>query len=156
MTLVSHRTYLYEQLSALEHVALWSNLAGRGTQGGLDLLRAVGLQDRSSDPVATFSAGMRKRLSLLRTRIENPDLILLDEPFSALDPAGQEMIAHWLEELSLAGKTLVMASHALAKARPLCQRAIVLQQGQITWRGPSSAVTADLLLPVSPTNGPTA
>jgi len=88
---------------------------------------------------------MRKRLTLLRTRIENPDLILLDEPFSALDPAGQEMVAGWLTELAAAGKTLVMASHSLQRAKPLCQQAIVLDKGQVAWRGTASQVNAELL-----------
>ncbi len=162
LTLVSHRTYLYEQLTALEHVRLWMGLAMDSTyhstpaeaqeRRAKELLETVGLEQRAADPAVQFSAGMRKRLSLLRTQIEDPDLILLDEPFSALDPAGQDMVTDWLAQLRARGKTLIVASHALEQASKLCAKAIVLHTGQIVWRGAAADVTAGLLTHATKSN----
>ena len=79
------------------------------------LLKEVGLEDRP-DPVRHFSAGMRKRLQLAMVRAQQPDLILLDEPFSALDPAAMEQVGALLQNLS---GTLILASHQVERAAGL-------------------------------------
>ena len=142
VTLVSHHSYLYAQLTALETVRLWSNLAGEDEADSslLRLLESVRLDRRAHDRVGTFSAGMRKRLTLLRTYLERPQLILLDEPFAALDPAGQQLISEWVRSFTERGATVMMASHALARACGLCRRAVLLERGQIRWIGPADAV----------------
>ena len=143
LTLVGHDNYLYSQLSALEMLQVWTRLRGveLSEEQAIDLLREVDLQDRRDYPVGGFSAGMRKRLTLLRTRLEEPKLVLLDEPFSALDASGQNLIEEWIEGYRSAGKTVVLASHNLPRSSKLCDRAILLQHGQMLWQGTG----ADLL-----------
>jgi ABC-type multidrug transport system ATPase subunit len=85
---------------------------------------------------------MKKRLTLLRTKIEQPRLVMLDEPFSALDPAGQGLVEQWIRGFQQDGKTVVIASHNLPKAAPLCHRAIYLKKGQILWGGSPSEVVS--------------
>lgn len=155
LTLVSHRTYLYESLTAREHVQLWRSLRGPSSRDAVvasddELLHTVGLGSRAEDRAATFSAGMRKRLTLLRAHLEQPEILLLDEPFAALDPAGQEWMTDWLTDFSGSGRTLVLASHALERARTICTTSVVMQRGQIVWRGPARAVRAELLEPATP------
>ncbi|MEE2775858.1 MAG: heme ABC exporter ATP-binding protein CcmA [Acidobacteriota bacterium] len=137
LSLVSHRGYLYERLTALESVRLWGRAAGKPADGArlAGVLAEVGLTERASSLVSTFSAGMRKRLTLARSRIEEPDLLLLDEPFAALDAEGQELVAQWVRETRDRGATVVVASHQLRQASVLCDRAILLEDGQRVWRG---------------------
>ena len=137
LSLVSHHDYLYDRLTAMETLRLWRSLGGGRAGGGTlpDLLAEVGLLAAADRRVAGFSAGMRKRLVLARSRLENPRLLLLDEPFASLDPDGQALIEGWIERFAAGGGTLIVASHAVARASRLCNRAVLLEQGQIAWRG---------------------
>lgn len=137
LSLVTHHSYLYDQLSALEILRIWSRLHGRRRTDEelVGLLGSVGLEDRRDHVVGGFSAGMRKRLTLLRARIEEPRLVLLDEPFAALDPEGQDLVTDWIREFRTEGKTVIMASHNLPRATRVCDRALILTDGQISWRG---------------------
>ncbi|MCE2558057.1 MAG: ATP-binding cassette domain-containing protein, partial [Acidobacteria bacterium] len=89
-----------------------------------------------------FSAGMRKRLILARSRLENPRLLLLDEPFASLDPEGQSLVERWVGRFVDDGGTLIVASHAIERASRLCRRAVLLEQGQVAWQGDASALEA--------------
>lgn len=142
LTLVGHDNYLYSQLTALEMIQVWTRLGGEelAEEQAIELLREVDLHDRRDYAVGGFSAGMRKRLTLLRTRLEKPSLVLLDEPFSALDAAGQNLIEEWIGGYRSAGKTVVLASHNLPRSSKLCDRAILLQQGQMIWQGNGSEI----------------
>jgi len=140
LSLVGHDHYLYSQLTALETVQTWARLGGLDHSVGelLDLLGEVDLAHRKNHRVGGFSAGMKKRLTLLRTKLERPRLVLLDEPFSALDTAGQHLIEEWVRGYKAAGKTVIVASHNLPRAARLCDRAVYLKDGQMIWQGDSS------------------
>ena len=140
LTLVSHQSYLYERLTAAETLQVWARLAGKELEEGDagQLLELVGLHGRRRLTVSGFSAGMRKRLTLLRTRLEEPALVLLDEPLSALDAAGRTMVEGWIRDFSRRGVAVVMASHALERMAPLCDRALLLESGQVAWEGPGA------------------
>ena len=137
LSMVSHQAYLYDRLTALETLRIWARLLGRPSADAdlMPLLVAVGLDRRPRLQVAGFSAGMRKRLTLLRTRLEKPRLLLLDEPFSALDVDGKRQVEQWIRDAREAGAAVVMASHAVRRASRLCDRAVLLEKGQIVWRG---------------------
>jgi len=137
LSLVSHQAYLYDRLTALETLRVWARLLGRPAADSdlMPLLATVGLDRRPRLRVAGFSAGMRKRLTLLRTRLERPRLLLLDEPFSALDVEGKRQVEDWVHDAREAGAAVVMASHAVRRAGRLCDRAVLLERGQIVWRG---------------------
>jgi len=137
LSLVSHDNYLYPPLTALETVRLWARLLGRpaGDPELLGLLEEVELATYRDQRVGGFSAGMRKRLSLVRTRLEKPRLLLFDEPLGALDTAGQSLVESWIREHRDAGGAVIVASHAVARIGRLCDRAVYLQRGQIAWTG---------------------
>jgi heme ABC exporter ATP-binding subunit CcmA len=137
LSLVSHHAFLYERLTAIESLRLWARIRGApfDDRSLTALLGEVGLAERASSPVNSFSAGMRKRLTLARTRLEEPDLLLLDEPFAALDVPGQRLVERWIRDAAARGVTVVLASHQLEQAATLCRRAIVLRRGQIEWEG---------------------
>lgn len=146
LTLVGHDHYLYAQLTALETVQVWARLSGyhRTLDQLLDLLDEVDLGHRRNQRVGGFSAGMKKRLTLLRTRLEEPRLVLLDEPFSALDTEGQKLVETWVENFVANGKTVVVASHNLPRAARLCQRAVYLKEGQVIWRGEATQMVQQM------------
>ena len=142
VSLLSHASYLYEPLTALETVRLWARLLGRSTATA-DLrtrLAEVGLEDEGDTLVSGFSAGMQKRLSFARVRLEDSRLVLLDEPFAALDTAGQQLVADWIAADRRAGKTVVIASHNLERAARLADRAVLLSRGQKAWQGIAAAL----------------
>jgi heme exporter protein A len=140
LSMVAHDNYLYARLTALETLRVWARLLGTPARDSdlIPLLEEVGLAERRRLPVGGFSAGMKKRLTLLRTRLEQPKIVLLDEPFSALDVAGQDLVEGWVGGFRDEGRTVVMASHNLPRATKLCDRAVALEQGQIVWTGSGS------------------
>ena len=146
LSMVSHQAYLYDRLTALETLRVWARLLGRPAADSdlLPLLASVGLDRRLRLQVAGFSAGMRKRLTLLRTRLEQPRLLLLDEPFSALDVEGKRQVEEWIRAARAAGAAVVMASHAVRRASRLCDRAVVLERGQVIWQGDGDGLVRHL------------
>ncbi len=137
VSLLSHASYLYEPLTALETVRLWAHLLGRSTAEP-DLrarLAEVGLEQDADNLVNGFSAGMQKRLTFARVRLEDSRLVLLDEPFAALDTAGQQLVTEWIAADRKAGKTVVIASHNLERAARIADRAVLLHRGQKSWQG---------------------
>lgn len=146
LSMVSHQAYLYPRLTALETARTWARLLDRpSTERALrPLLEEVGLDERRDSVVEGFSAGMKKRLAFLRIRLEAPRLVLLDEPFSALDASGRKMVEGWLRGFKQENTGVVIASHALGRAARIADRAILLEKGQIRWQGDPDEVVARL------------
>jgi heme exporter protein A len=142
LSMVSHSLSLYPRLTGAETLALWLRLGGEEAAPArvADLLAAAGLAGHGGVEVGSYSAGMRKRLALVRVRVERPRLLLLDEPFSSLDAAGRAWLAGWLRELRGEGVGLILASHTLEQAATLCDQAVRLSDGQIAWRGPATSL----------------
>lgn len=134
LALLGHALGLYEDLSAGDNLRVVARLARRPPPDVPALLTRVGLEDRP-DPVRAYSAGMRKRTQVAALLVQQPDLILLDEPFAALDPSGVADLVALLRELPGA---LLVASHRIARAATLCDRALLLDQGLPRWRGPAN------------------
>jgi ABC-type multidrug transport system ATPase subunit len=81
---------------------------------------------------------MRKRLALARATLHDPELVLLDEPYGALDVEGIGWVDRFVGELREAGKTLVIATHEIGRALALCDRAVSLRSGRVIFDGPTS------------------
>jgi heme exporter protein A len=133
--LLSHQSYLYESLTARENLEVVADHLGASRAGVAEALEQVGLASRAGDPVATFSAGMRKRLSFARVLLQEPSVVLLDEPYGALDPAGFDLIDSVIGELKRRGATILMATHQWERGAKLADRAVVLEQGRVIWEG---------------------
>jgi heme ABC exporter ATP-binding subunit CcmA len=133
---VSHSAGLYEDLSAVENLQVYGRLFGRPQTSGEAAARLseVGLGARS-EPVRTFSEGMRKRTALAILQLKQPELVLLDEPFSALDPNGVDELSAVIRSMDAA---VVIASHQVERAAALCDRAVLLEGGQARWKGAAS------------------
>jgi ABC-type multidrug transport system ATPase subunit len=108
---LGHEPLLYRELTALENLDLYGRLyriPERRERIGM-LLERFGLWDARGEPVSDFSRGMVQRLALCRTLLHDPELLLMDEPFSSLDAEGAELLQSELADR--AGRTLVVASH---------------------------------------------
>src|SRR5688572_9051801 len=123
-TLLGHRTFLYEPLTAAENLAVSARLLGRplSRDALVSRLEQVGLADRADDALNTFSAGMRQRLALARALLKDARVVFLDEPYGHLDPPGFRLVDGVLGRLRAEGRTLVMATHLLARGRDLCDQ----------------------------------
>jgi len=129
--LLSHQSYLYESLTARENLQVFADHLGRARDGVADLLDRVGLAARADDAVATFSAGMRKRLSFARVLLQEARVILLDEPYGQLDPSGFALVDEVVRELKSRGATVLMATHQIERGAKLADQTLFLDQGRI-------------------------
>src|SRR3972149_4238160 len=105
-----------------------------------DLLEQVDLSERRHDRARTFSRGMQQRLAIARALMHNPSILLLDEPFTGLDPHASDRLEELLRGLNDGQRTLVMTIHDLDRGWAMCQRALVLARGKIVY----DARTADV------------
>ena len=140
LALLGHYSNLYEPLTALENLEVLQGFLAAAPRREvlLGALERVGLAERAGDVVGTFSAGMCKRLQLARLLIKRAPVVLLDEPFAALDPAGFQLVGDIITEQKARGATVVMATHLLERARELGDEAVVLSAGRVIWRGPAA------------------
>jgi heme exporter protein A len=130
---LSHASRLYEDLSARDNLRVWAGLGGIAAD--LDaLIVRVGLQPGRRDPVRTFSAGMRRRLSLAVALLKRPRLLLLDEPFTALDPSGRGLVIDVVHELQAEGTIVVLATHLPMVAKAITERGLHLDAGRVVAR----------------------
>lgn len=141
VALLGHQSYLYEALSARENLEIAASFLGRRADPAL--LARVGLEARADDPVASFSAGMRKRLALARVLLQAKPIVLLDEPYGELDPPGFALLDGVVGELRASGATVIMATHLVDHGRKLCDHALLLEAGRLAWSGPAAAMPAE-------------
>ena len=111
-----------------------------------DLLELVDLSHRRNDPVESLSRGMKQRLSLARTLIHDPQVLILDEPASGLDPRARIEIRQLLVELAHLGKTIFFSTHILADVAEICTRVGIMEAGQMVAAGPLEQL-GQILLP---------
>lgn len=139
--MISHAPMLYPDLTALENLELYARLYGVGDPQARarELLDAVGLSMRRLDAVRTFSRGMVQRVAIARALVHDPQVVLLDEPYSGLDPHAVEIFDGLIETVR-DGRTFVMVSHDLQKGWDMCTHALVLARGRVV----SFACKADL------------
>lgn len=142
VALLGHHSYLYEAFSARDNLAAVARFLGAPAGRVEALLERVGLAARADDPVSVFSAGMRKRLSLARALLQEADVLLLDEPYGELDPAGFALLDRVLDEQRARGATVLIATHLLEHGRALCDQAITLDEGRLVWSGAAADLPA--------------
>ena len=130
---VAHATMVYDELTAEENLLLFARLQGiaNPAERADQLLREVGLEDRRKSMVRTFSRGMRQRVAIARALLNEPAVILLDEPATGLDPQGISWFAETLRGLRDSGRTLLMSLHGESEVSNLATRAIRLDAGSV-------------------------
>lgn len=103
-----------------------------------ELLRFVGLEHRSRSPVSQLSGGMMRRLVLARSLINGPELLILDEPTTGLDPQSRHQVWERLEALKKRGISILLTTHYMEEASRLCDRLLIMDQGRILTQGSPS------------------
>lgn len=148
MAWLGHDLGLYKTLTAGENLKFSYGICGRCLSDSQiqKVLEEVGLQGLKNRPVASFSVGMRKRLSLARILLETPALVLLDEPHTNLDREGKILMNRCVVQWKKMGTTLFLASHDHHEVLPLCDKALVLNQGKVAFLGDSKIIPANIIL----------
>lgn len=142
---LSHQGFLYG------HLTLEENLRFYGSLFGLDDLKTriperleqVGLADRSHFLVRQLSHGMKQRVSLARALLHDPDLVLLDEPYTGLDPYAASVLRDVLSALRDGRRTVLMVTHNLSEGLKLATRVAIQVRGRFAWEGPRSELDAE-------------
>ena len=141
MGFIGHGISVYDELSALENLMLFGKLYGLADpkKTALEWLERTGLGRVKDGLVREFSRGMRQRLAVARAFLHSPKVLLLDEPFTALDDRAIAVLQRLLHEALAEGKTIVMSTHQLREALELATHVALLNRGQVAFHGPRTA-----------------
>jgi heme exporter protein A len=140
MGFIGHGISVYDELSALENLTLFGKLYRLPDPHGaaMEWLERTGLARVANGLVREFSRGMRQRLAVARAFLHEPSVLLLDEPFTALDDRAIAVLQRLLREGLAQGKTIVMSTHQLREALELATHVALLTRGQVAFHGPAT------------------
>jgi ABC-2 type transport system ATP-binding protein len=126
----------YPYLSGRKNLRLLADLDGGAPASRIEeVLDVVDLRDRGKDRVGGYSHGMRQRLGIAASLLREPQLLLLDEPTTGLDPAGMRDMRELVKRLASEGITILLSSHILAEVEELCNRVAIIRTGRIIYEG---------------------
>ena len=131
--MISHQAMVFADLDAVENLTYYAGLYGleEPQERIMQLLGEVGLKRRINDPIRTYSRGMMQRLAIARATLHNPDVLLLDEPYTGLDSSAIQLLDELLAAQHQAGRTILMITHDFVNGLSQCQRVAVLNKGKI-------------------------
>ncbi len=133
---MAHASMLYDELSGLENLVYFAKLYGISDVAKCELaIRTVGLDPALTRRVGQYSQGMRQRISLARAIVNDPKLLLLDEPFSNVDVQSSRDMARLLGEMRDAGRTIFLVTHQPALLESIADETIIMSAGEIVSRG---------------------
>ena len=140
------------QQTAAEYLTYHGRLYGRSRASARAtadaLLGEVGLGDRSSSLIASFSRGMRQRLGIARALVNNPAVVFLDEPTLGLDPAGRRQVLRTVADIAHdRGATVLLSTHLLGDVEEICDRAVILHHGRIAAEGTVAEIVRQAAAP---------
>jgi heme exporter protein A len=143
MGYISHQALLYGDLTAAENLSFFARLyqLDNREERVAAALKEVGLAARQRDPVRTFSRGMVQRLTIARATLHEPDVLLLDEPYTGLDREASHLLDGLLRRERERGRTILMITHDLSGGLNLCERIAILNRGKIACEVEQSTVT---------------
>jgi heme exporter protein A len=140
---LSHNTSLYLDLTALENLRFYSRLMNLPTGDRIleDRIGQVGLAGREREPVRNYSRGMQQRLAIARAFLHDPNIFLLDEPFTGLDQAGSDFLKNYLLAARSEGKTCIMAIHDPRLGYEIADRLVVIEKGSVALDVPKTSLS---------------
>jgi ABC-2 type transport system ATP-binding protein len=132
-------SYLHPFLTARETVLYYAGLCGlprsEAKKRAREILEMVGLADVANRPVGSFSKGMARRVALAASLVGKPELLVLNEPTSGLDPISTKEVKTLIKALAAGGMTVLMTSHLLADAEDVCDRVAIVNHGKVVAEG---------------------
>jgi heme ABC exporter ATP-binding subunit CcmA len=137
ISVLGHGIGVYEELSALENLRLFARLYGLNdpNRSAMEWLERTGLERVRDGLVREFSRGMRQRLAVARVFLHNPTLLLLDEPFTALDDRAIKVLQDVMKAALAEGRTIIMSTHQLREALELATDVALVNRGKLAFRG---------------------
>ena len=137
---IGHGIWIYDELTAAENLEFFAGLYGIQSPGEKIQywLEATGLERVRNSQAREFSRGMRQRLAIARAFFHDPEILLLDEPFTALDDRAAALLAGLIEKAHAGSRTVVISTHQLREALALATDVAVLDRGRLAFRGPNT------------------
>lgn len=151
MGIVPQEDNLDLELSVIENLEVYGGLFGlsrsEANTRGLKLLSFMGLEDKVHANVESLSGGLKRRLVIARALINNPKLVILDEPTTGLDPQARHLVWQKLRSLKSEGVTLLLTTHYMEEASQLCDRLVIMDQGSILAEGSPQVLVEQYTMP---------
>ncbi len=138
---------LYKEMRVLEHLAFLGEVKGLGVADAKrragKWLDRLGLQDWALKKVEDLSKGMQQKVQFAGTLLHDPDLVILDEPFSGLDPVNAQVMKDIVVEIAKSGRTVLFSTHIMEQAEKMCDRIVIIARGEKVVDGSVSQVKAE-------------
>ena len=139
----------YDNLKAIEYMEFYASMYGivgkEARQTSLNLMELVNLSDKTECYVDSLSRGMKQRLCLARSLVHNPDLLILEEPASGLDPRARFEMKEIMKNLGSMGKTVIISSHILPELADMCTTIGIMQRGKLIMHGTVDEIQMEAL-----------
>ena len=145
---VGHQTYLYDDLTAVENLRFFARMFGlrHSQQTLLERLARVGLRGREHEPVRHFSRGMQQRLALARATLHDPEVLILDEPYTGLDQQATILLDELVQDFSRGGGTVLLVTHDVEHGLNIADRVLLLVSGRVVKEGPAETFSTDAIV----------
>jgi ABC-2 type transport system ATP-binding protein len=140
---IIERPNFYPYMTAKENLQLVCKIKGINYSKVEEKLSVVGLTDRKDSKFRTFSLGMKQRLAIASALLNDPEILILDEPTNGLDPQGIHQIRDIIRQIASHGTTILLASHLLDEVEKVCSHVLVLRKGEILYSGKVDELTAN-------------
>jgi heme exporter protein A len=133
--LVAHQSFLYPDLSARENLIFYAKMYGldQNADRVSTWLERVRLTEAGERPIRSFSRGMEQRLALARALLHDPEVVLLDEPWSGLDAGAADWLTDLLRDLRTRGRTIVVSTHEFQRGLDVASRVLIVHRGRIAY-----------------------
>lgn len=138
---IIERPNFYPYMTAAQNLKLVCKIKEIPEERIDEKLEIVDLLDRKNDKFRTYSLGMKQRLAIASALLNNPEILILDEPTNGLDPKGINEIRNIILEIASKGTTILLASHILDEVEKVCSHVVVLQNGKKLYEGPTDEMT---------------
>ena len=140
---IIERPNFYPYMTAKENLELVCKIKGINYAKVNEKLELVGLVDRQNSKFSTFSLGMKQRLAIASALLNDPEILILDEPTNGLDPQGIHQIRDIIKQIASQGTTILLASHLLDEVEKVCTHVLVLRKGEILYTGLVDGMSAN-------------
>ncbi len=140
---IIERPNFYPYMTATENLELVCKIKGIQSSKVIEKLELVGLVDRQNSKFSTFSLGMKQRLAIASALLNDPEILILDEPTNGLDPQGIHQIRDIIKSIASQGTTILLASHLLDEVEKVCSHVVVLRKGEILYTGLVDGMSAN-------------
>lgn len=139
--IIEHPNF-YPYMTATQNLALVCKIKGVPREKVEEKLEIVGLLDRKDSKFRTFSLGMKQRLAIASALLNDPEILILDEPTNGLDPQGIHQIREIIRKIAAAGTTILLASHLLDEVEKVCSHVVIIRKGVKLYSGPVDGINA--------------